>query len=174
AKSHTQPVQIRHNKMLKPFEGQFIVGEMNQERLVRIMLEDVNGVVQGAVTPFIDGQGLRKGNNRLAIAPDGSLWVGQSDHGWLGDRGIQKITATNKVPFDVKDVKLNKEGFDLTFTKGFSIPKGTDLSSWLKIKKYHYHYHAKYGSDRVDEQEVVVKGFKSKAGNTKLSLQLGE
>ncbi|NGF58008.1 hypothetical protein G5B00_15940 [Parapedobacter sp. SGR-10] len=174
ANSPTQPLVIREGMHMDHFKGQLIVGEMNTERLVRVMLEEVNGVVQGAVTPFIDGQGLRKGNNRLAIAPDGSLWVGQSDHGWLGDRGIQKITATNKVPFDVKDIKLDKDGFDLTFTKGFSVPKGTDLSSWLKIKKYHYHYHAKYGSDRVDEQEVVVKGFKPKAGNTTLSLQLDE
>ncbi|NGF57716.1 hypothetical protein G5B00_14450 [Parapedobacter sp. SGR-10] len=174
ANSPTQPIAVRKGMNMDHFKGQLIIGEMNTERLVRVMLEEVNGVLQGAVTPFIDGQGLRKGNNRLAIAPDGSLWIGQSDHGWLGDRGIQKITATNKVPFDVKDIKLANDGFELTFTKALSIPTGTDLASLLKVKRYYYHYHAKYGSERVDEQEISIKDLTAGTGNTRLSLHLDE
>ncbi len=174
ANSPTQPIVIREGMNMDYFKGQFIVGEMNTERLVRVILENVNGTIQGAVTPFIDGKGLRKGNNRLAIAPDGSLWVGQTDHGWLGDRGIQKIIATNKIPFDIKGIKLEKDGFELDFTKPFSIPRNTDISSLLKVKKYNYHYHAKYGSPRINEQNVAIKQIEATSKNSKISLKLGK
>ena len=174
ANSPTQPVMIREGMNMDHFKGQLIVGEMNTERLVRVMLEEVNGVIQGAVTLFIEKDGLRKGNNRLAIAPDGSLWVGQTDHGWLGDRGIQKITATNKVPFDVKTIKLEKEGFELDFTEPFSLPKNADISSLLTVKKYNYHYHAKYGSPRINEENVAIKGVKTASKNSKMTLNLGK
>lgn len=174
ANSPTQPVMIREGMNMDHFKGQLIVGEMNTERLVRVMLEEVDGVVQGAVTLFIEGKGLRKGNNRLAIAPDGSLWVGQTDHGWLGDRGIQKITATNKIPFDVKNIKLEKEGFELDFTTSFSVPKKADISSLLTVKKYQYHYHAKYGSPRINEENVTIKGIKTASKNSKMTLNIGK
>ena len=34
------------------------------------------------------------GNNRLAFAGDGTLWVGHTDHGWTGAKGITKITSS--------------------------------------------------------------------------------
>ena len=80
------------------------------------MLENVDGELQGACVPFIDGKGLRKGNNRLAFAPDGSLWVGQASHGWTGDDGIQRIVYSGKPPMEVYSMSLTSKGFDLTFT----------------------------------------------------------
>lgn len=174
ANSPTQPIVVRKGMNMDHFLGHFIIGEMNTERLVRVMLEEVNGVIQGATTIFIEGEGLRKGNNRLAIGPDGSLWTGQTDHGWLGDRGIQKITATNKVPFDIKDIKLKKDGFELTFTKPFAIQEGGDLVDLLKISKYNHHYHAKYGSPRINETDVTVKSIERADRNTKWTIQTGE
>ncbi|NGM64312.1 PQQ-dependent sugar dehydrogenase [Sphingobacterium sp. SGR-19] len=174
ANSPTQPVQIRHNKMLKPFEGQFIVGEMNQERLVRIMLEDVNGVVQGAVTPFIDGQGLRKGNNRLVFAPDGSLWVGQSDHGWLGDRGIQRISFTGKTPFDVADIHLLKNGFEMYFTQPIDLGDSINIAKAIRVRRYNYLYHQKYGSPEVNLKQMSVHEWKISNRGKRLQIDLGE
>lgn len=97
-----------NNKQFKEFNGQFVVGEMNQERLVRIMLEEINGTIQGAVTPFLENHVLRKGNNRLAFAAVGTLWVGQTDHGWLGDRVIQRVSLNGAIPFDIQNVELKK------------------------------------------------------------------
>ena len=172
ANSPTQPVLIKNNKLLKDFEGQYIVGEMNQERLVRILLEEVNGVVQGAVTPFIDQHGLRKGNNRLVFAPDGSLWVGQTDHGWLGDRGIQRVNFSDKL-FDVKKMQLTENGFALSFTKTLNIQDQEDLLSALSIKKYNYHYHAKYGSEQINVEKIKVKNMDIQRNKKELVLDLG-
>ena len=76
-----------------PFSGQMFVGELNHATLMRVMLEEVNQQLQGAVVPFLNGDPLRQGGNRLAFAPDGSLWMGHTDHGWGGDAGITRITS---------------------------------------------------------------------------------
>ena len=87
------------------------------------MLEKVGGAFQGACIPFIGGHGLRIANNRLAFAPDGSLWVGQiSFGGWIvGESGIQRIVFTGNTPMEVYSMNLTVTGFDLTFTQPLDI-----------------------------------------------------
>jgi len=146
ANSPTQPLFIKNNEQFKDFEGQFLIGEMNRDRIFRVMLEEVNGEFQGACMPFIDGQGLRVGNNRLAFGPEGSLWVGQIAHGWRGDQGIQKITSTGNPPMDIAKIALTKNGFELTFTQPVD-PEGA-----LKIKNYQLrHYFYAYQKKPFDE-----------------------
>lgn len=157
ANSPTQPILIKNNPKLKDFEGQFIVGEMSSERLLRVMLEEVNGVMQGAATIFIEGQGLRKGNNRLVFSPNGDLWIGQADHGWLGDRGIQRVRFTGKPAFEVKDIKIKKDGFELNFTQEVAEEAILPIDSLVKIRRYTYHYHKKYGSDQINVATIAIK-----------------
>lgn len=157
ANSPSQPVLIHEHPQLQVFDRQMIVGEMSSERLVRVMLEEVNGVIQGAATVFIEGNGLRKGNNRLAFAPDGELWIGQADHGWLGDRGIQRISFTGKIPFDIRQVHLQADGFELEFTKPISRSDSLFSDSAWRVHRYRYHYHEKYGSPQVDVREIPLK-----------------
>ncbi|MDX1564071.1 MAG: PQQ-dependent sugar dehydrogenase, partial [Phycisphaeraceae bacterium] len=75
ANSPTQVLAIGPKAKFGPFTGQLLVGEMNKSRIMRVMLEEVDGELQGACIPFIDGKPLRNGNNRFAWAPDGSLYV---------------------------------------------------------------------------------------------------
>ena len=144
-----------------PFSGQLLVGEMNRERIVRVMLEEVGGSLQGACVPFMDGKGLRMGNNRLAFAPDGSLWVGQTDHGWAGAEGIQRILFTGKIPMDIHTMHLTDKGFDLTFTQPVDEILASDSSNY-HMRHYYYDYYKKDPSEGVDTsiqldlQEVPV------------------
>lgn len=108
---------------------------------------------QGAVTPFIDGHGLRKGNNRLAFAPDGSLWVGQTDDGWLGDRGIQRISFTSKIPFNVENMQLLEDGFEIFFTQPTDLETAVDITGMVRVRRYNYHYHEKYGSEEINVKQ---------------------
>ena len=174
ANSPSQPVLIKDHKALQDFQGQYLVGEMNKPRIVRVMMEQIGGVMQGSVTPFIDENGLRKGNNRLAFAPDGSLWIGQSDHGWLGDRGIQRVHFTKNKIFDIQQMNLLENGFALKFTKALEKKESQELLSRIKIKKYRYLYHEKYGSPTVDESQVPIDQLEFSSGNKVLSLALGE
>lgn len=172
ANSPTQPILIKDNKKLKAFEGQFIIGEMSSECLVRVMLEEVNGVMQGAATVFIQGQGLRKGNNRLVFSPNGDLWVGQADHGWLGDRGIQRIRFTGKTIFDIKDMKITKRGFELNFTDEVANTENEPIDSLVHVRRYRYHYHKKYGSEQIDIKNIKINKADWSKGRKQLQLQL--
>ena len=118
ANSPSQPLVDMTKGKFGPFSGQMFIGEMNRDRILRVMLEKVGGEFQGACIPFIDGRGLRVGNNRLAFAPDGSLWVGQIGFGgWLGESGMQKIVFSGNTPMDVHTMSLTSNGFELTFTQ---------------------------------------------------------
>jgi plastocyanin len=172
ANSITQPQFDVTDGKFGPFAGQLFVGEMNQNRILRVMLEEVNGELQGACIPFIDSTGLRKGNNRLAFSPDGSLWVGQAEHSWAGATGIQKITYTGGQPADIHTMSLTKDGFDLTFTQAMGEAGLSDPGNY-QFRHYYYEYHKKYGSDQFDVQTIPVVGVKVSADKKKVSLTLG-
>ncbi|MEX2232099.1 MAG: hypothetical protein WD824_08065 [Cyclobacteriaceae bacterium] len=161
-----------------PFEGQLLVGEMNHERIVRVMLERVGGALQGACVPFIDGRGLRMGNNRMAFGPDGSLWVGQTDHGWAGAEGIQRIVYTGELPMDIHNMNLTQTGFDLTFTQPVDLEAAKNVDNY-KFRHYHYDYYKKDESEHVDlaievdVQAVPVTDIDISSDGKKVSLTLG-
>jgi glucose/arabinose dehydrogenase len=173
ANSPTQPLFDYTGGKFGPFEGQMFVGEMNHHLLMRVMLEEVNHQLQGAVAPFINQEALKLGSNRLAFGPDGSLWVGHTDHGWLGDKGIQRIRWTGKTPLDVHTMSITPEGFDLTFTQPVDAKAAGQAASY-RFKRYRYDYHLDYGSDRMDMGEVGVREARLSPDGRSVSLALDE
>jgi hypothetical protein len=143
------------------------------------MLEKVGGEFQGACIPFIDGHGLRVGNNRLAFGPDGSLWVGQiSFSGWIeGEPGIQRIVFTGDNPIDVYTMNLTNKGFDLTFTQPVDAATAANPINY-KIRRYRYEYKKKdpeEGIDiatQVDVQDVTAISAKLSTDGKKVSLTI--
>jgi glucose/arabinose dehydrogenase len=172
ANSPTQPLCDATRGKFGPFAGQFFVGEMNQARIIRVMLEEIDGALQGACIPFITGHGLRKGNNRLVFAPDGSLWVGQAQaQGWTGDEGIQRIVFTGKPPVDIQNMHLTATGFELSFTEPVNEGALADKNNY-SFRRYFYEYHKKYGSDQFGVQAVPVTHIKVYPGGRKVSVTL--
>ena len=177
ANSPSQPLADATNGKFGPFSRQLFVGEMNRDRILRVMLEKVGGEFQGACIPFIDGHGLRIGNNRLAFAPDGSLWVGQiSFSGWVeGEPGIQRIVFTGDIPMDVYTMNLTSKGFDLTFTQSIDAATATNPVNY-KIRRYRYEYKKKdieEGVDvatQVDVQDVPIINTTLSKDGRKVSL----
>ena len=96
-----------------PFAGQLLVGEMNRSRIVRVMLDEVAGELQGACVPFYDDAGLTRGSHRFVFGEDGSLWVGQTHLSWVGGEGVQRIRWNGKTPMDVQSMKLIPGGFKI-------------------------------------------------------------
>lgn len=160
-----------------PFQGQLLIGEMNHERIVRVMLETIGGTLQGACIPFIDGRGLRMGNNRMAFGPDGSLWVGQTDHGWAGAEGIQHIVYTGKLPMDIQTMSLTENGFDLTFTQPVDREVAGRPDNY-KFRHYRYDYYKKDESEPVDKaiqvdlKDVNVKNIDISDDGKRVSIVL--
>ena len=179
ANSPSQPLCDKTDGKFGPFAGQVFIGEMNRERIVRVMLETVGGALQGACIPFIDGMGLRMGNNRLAFAPDGSLWVGQTDHGWAGDKGIQRIVFTGETPMDIYSMNLTVHGFDLTFTQPVDEQVAANLDNYA-VHHYYYAYYKKEESEdvdtsiQVDVQSIRVTQITISPDRKKVSLTLSD
>jgi glucose/arabinose dehydrogenase len=157
ANSPGQPLTDTTAGKFGPFAGQVFVTEFNIPRLMRVMLEDVAGQTQGAVTTFFDGPPLHSANIRMTFAPDGSLWTCSSErrNGWPGATGIQRISWTGKTPLDISEMHLTKTGFEMVTTKPLNPATITADTAW-KARRYYYQYHESYGSPQVDVHDVKV------------------
>lgn len=155
-KSASEPIWDTTGGKFGPFAGQCFVGDQNNAEVMRVALEKVNGVYQGACFPF--RRGLQCGVNRLAFGPDGALYVGQTNRGWgsLGGKpyGLQRIAFGGKVPPEIHSVKLTKTGFDFTFTT--PIDGKTATAAAFGVKSYTYIYKSDYGCPETDTQPEEV------------------
>ncbi|MCS6864162.1 MAG: hypothetical protein RMJ56_11045 [Gemmataceae bacterium] len=149
-KSVTEPVWDTTRGKFGPFAGQCFVGDQTNAVVMRVALEKVNGQYQGACFPF--RAGFQCGVNRLAFAPDGSLFVGQTNRGWgsLGGKpyGLQRLIYTGRVPMEIHHIALKKEGFELTFTQPVDPRSVGDKA--VTVSSYTYVYESRYGGPEVD------------------------
>lgn len=147
--SPTQPVLIPEG--FGPFAGQMLIGEMNRPRIIRLMLEEVNGVMQGACIPFHDGSPLPSGVHRLAFGPDQSLWTGHTHLSWAGGKGMTRIQyEESALPFEILRLSLVKGGFEVEFTEPITKLPSPELIC------YTFAYHSKYGSPQLEEEKLEV------------------
>ena len=168
ANSPTQPVPFP--KSWKGYEGQVLIGEMNQKRLVRFLPDDVGGFRQGTLVPMMDGTDLGNGNHRLAFGKDGALWVGKTHLSWAGDQGLVKVTLANKAPLIAQSVKLSKSGDHQVFTIHFNRPVKAPSSAPL-IDAFNYLYHKDYGSPKTEESRLPVSAFSLSTDGQVLKLE---
>jgi glucose/arabinose dehydrogenase len=153
-----------------PFAGQVFVGEQTHSKIHRVFLEKVNGLYQGAMFPFLEG--FQSGNIALRLSEDGAMFTSGSDRGW-GARGgmpysFERINWTGKVPFEIKEMRSLKDGFELTFTKPFDSASAIDAS--FRMEAYTYIYQKAYGSPEVDQ--VTPKVTVASVSEDGLSLKL--
>lgn len=155
-----------------PFDGQMFIGEMSHRRLMRVMLEEVDGAIQGAVTPFFEHESLHMGNNRLAFDSAGSLWIGQTKYAaWAGESGLQKLTWKGTSPLDVAAMSVTDDGFELTFTRPVDPKIAGDVASYA-LKTYFYNYHERYGSAKYDLRDVPLVAATVSADRRRVALKL--
>ena len=173
--SPTQPTWDSTGGKFGPFAGQAFLGEMNQQYLMRLMLEDVDGETQGAVAPFLRdtrAAKLNRGSNRFAFDQEGSLWIGQTLHrGWVGQAGIQRVKWKGVVPLDVLSMKVTEDGFNLAFTRPVNPATAGNPASYA-MKTYFYNYHEDYGSPKYDNRPVAVKSATVSADRKSVRLTL--
>lgn len=140
-----------------PFAGQTLVGEQTHSQVQRVFLEKVNGVYQGAVWLFLEG--YKSGIVPLRLSDDGTLFVGGTNRGWAARGGknftFERTRWTGKTPFEMKEMRLTKEGWELTFTEPVdaevaSNPANYAMSAWTYI------YQKSYGSPQVDQATPKV------------------
>lgn len=141
-----------------PFENQLFVGDQTVSTVMRVDLEQVKGVYQGACFPFREG--FSSGIVGLEMTPQGALFAGGTARGW-GSRGnrefcIERLNWTGKVPFEIKTMRLNPQGFTLTFTQPVDAATASAPESY-QLGTYTYIYQSSYGSPEVDQTTPQIK-----------------
>jgi len=154
-----------------PFSGQMLVADAAAPRIIRVMLEAVDGVMQGACVDFYSNNGLRNGSNRLAFSPDGTeLYVGQTMREWAGAmEGLQRIKFDGGRVFDVLSMHLTKDGFDLEFTQ--SVDRGVgEKPEDFDTETYWYDYSSSYGGPETAAKLVRPSSLSWSADRRKVHL----
>ena len=158
--SNAEPLQIPKGH-LGPFDGQVLVGDQGQSKIMRVYLEKVNGEYQGASIDFRSG--FQSGVLRMVFAPDKSLFVGETNRGWgsagEANEGLQRLVWNNEIPFEIRTIKAMPDGFEIEFTKEIDLKSAEDLASYA-IQSFIYKYHPVYGSPPVNIQDNKIFGVK--------------
>jgi azurin/glucose/arabinose dehydrogenase len=141
-----------------PFGGQLFVGDQGHSKIVRVYLEKVNGVYQGVAFPFREG--FASGVLRMVWGTDASLFVGMTSRGWSATGkapfGLQKLSWTGKIPFEIQMVQARPDGFELTFTEPVEGAGAGNTASY-KLSSFTYKYHHNYGSPVIELEELALK-----------------
>lgn len=140
-----------------PFEGQMFIGDQGHSKVMRVYMEKVNGVYQGAAFNFVEG--FSSGVLRMVWGSDNSMFVGMTSRGWRSTGnsqfGLQRLVWTGKIPFEIKTMKAKDDGFELQFTKPVNKILAAEPSSY-QVTSFNYKYHFEYGSPIVDQQKGKV------------------
>ncbi|EMI17054.1 large, multifunctional secreted protein [Rhodopirellula maiorica SM1] len=141
-----------------PFAGQLFVADQSHSTLMRVDLEKVDGLYQGAAFPF--RRGFASGNVGVEMSPRGSIFVGGTNRGWgsVGRRpfAVERLDWTGKTPFEIQHMRLTSDGFELTFTEPVDVDSARDLESY-KMTTYTYEYREQYGSPEVDHTTPTIQ-----------------
>ncbi len=154
-----------------PFEGQMFVGDQGHSKIMRVFMEKVNGVYQGAAFPFREG--FSSGILRMIWGSDASMFVGMTSRGWAATGkepyGLQRLVWTGKTPFEIKTMKALPDGFELEFTKPVDKKLAADTKSY-RMATFTYGYHLKYGSPIIDQKGTMIHKAEVSADGRKVKL----
>lgn len=157
-----------------PFAGQMFVGDQSDSTVMRCCLEKVQGHYQGACFPFREGIG--SGTLGMELTADGSMFIGGTNRGW-GSRGplpfsVERMNWTGKTPFEIHEMRVRPDGFELTFTEPVDPVSAGDVKSY-QLQTYAYIYQASYGSPEVDHTTPTIKSAVVSADRKSVRLAIG-
>ncbi len=157
-----------------PFEHQIFCGDQYQASVVRVFLEKVNGRWQGACFPFRLHFGC--GIVRVGWGTNGQLFAGETERGWgsLGPKhsGLERVTWTGEMPFEIQEIHAASDGFDLKFTKAVDLASAAKIESYA-AESYTYLLHETYGSDEVDKLKLEIASATPSADGMSVHLAIG-
>ncbi|MBX2921278.1 MAG: hypothetical protein KF746_03725 [Chitinophagaceae bacterium] len=156
-----------------PFKDQLFVGDQGQSKIMRVYLEKVKGVYQGAVFPFREG--FSSGILRMNWGSDGSMFVGMTSRGWgsTGKKpfGLQRLQWNGKIPFEMKSIQARPDGFEIEFTGPVNEQSAKDAASY-HVSSFNYKYHHNYGSPVINQGTCPLKAIVVSPDRMKVRLVL--
>ncbi|MBE7538217.1 MAG: auracyanin family protein [Opitutaceae bacterium] len=154
----TDIVEDTTNGKFGPYAGHFFVGDSGQSRILRVSLERVRGIWQGAAYAFREG--FESGVARLRFGEDGSLFVGETARGWGSVGGkpfaFERVRWSGETPLDIREVRIAPEGFVVTFTRPVDPETAANPASY-RVGSFTYQHHSSYGSAPINRWMCPVK-----------------
>jgi hypothetical protein len=158
-----------------PFENQLFLGDYSLSLILRATTEQINGVWQGACYPFREG--LATGIMNVEFSPKGQLIAGgfTTSSQWPV-RGkepfaLQRIDWNGVVPFEIREINIQKDGFLITFTQPIDKAAASNPDAY-RITTYTHVYDGGYGSPEVDQTTARVTGATPSADGLSVRLSL--
>ena len=164
-----------HGNMGPFFKGQYFVSDQGHSKVMRMMLEKINGQYQGICFPFREG--WQSGLLRLSWGNDGSMFGGMTSRGWGSTGkdlfGLQRMLWSGETPFEMAEVHAMSDGFEITFTKPVDIATATQAANY-DINSFNYQYHHFYGSPVIENKTHTIKAILISDDHKKVRLVLDE
>ncbi len=167
--SPSEPVPID----IGPWAGQLLVADVTHGGLKRVFVEEVAGVLQGAVFRF--SQGFEAGLNRAVWGPDGQLYVGGigSNGNWgQADKeryGLQRLRWNGTSTFEMLAVRALPGGLEVVFSEAVA---GSIAPGDVEVQDWRYEPTAEYGGPKVDLRELDVEGVSRSPDGLRLRLAI--
>jgi hypothetical protein len=162
--SPSQPARIPSGA----YAGDWAIGDVNNPGLVRVALDRVGDVVNGAVFWFTKGMGF-SAVNRIVPGPDGALWIGTITTiagNWpSGDkRPLYRLKPkAQSTAFDLRAVRSLADGLELEFTR--PVEKDSVGPGHFAVRSWQYLRQREYGQGRQpDEVRDVAAAEVSRDG----------
>jgi hypothetical protein len=141
-----------------PFEDQIFLGDYTLSIIMRATTEQVNGVWQGACYPFREG--LSTGILNVVFTPAGNLMSGGTNRGWpvrgIKPFALERLAYSGKLPFEIKRITIEPDGFKIAFTKPVDMVKGASPKSY-RLTTFTHPYHAGYGGPEIEQTTPEVE-----------------
>jgi azurin len=153
----TSDILLIEDDRFGPFTEQLLVGDQGHSKIMRVAMEEVDGVYQGAVFGFREG--FSSGVLRMIWGPDQDMYVGGTNRGWAStgkDRfALERLKWTGRIPFEMKMINATEDGFEIEFTQAVDRRTAANPENY-EIVDFTYKYHHFYGSPVQDMQERTV------------------
>ncbi|MFC4992833.1 hypothetical protein [Rubritalea tangerina] len=186
ARSPAQPHVIRDRKgVLAPYNGQILLCEFTMGRVLRVALEEVEGVWQGVafkhsggIADESGGNGFTGAPNRIEVGPDGHYYIGQIGAGGLWQfnnryTGLQRFRVKRAEEVsptfnEILTVKVAEGGFEVEFLK--PLPKDSLKVGEIEVSQWTYQPSSGYGGAPVGKEGLKPERIEFDSTGKKMRL----
>lgn len=157
ASSPTEPILLPST--WGPYANHVLFGDATFGGLQRVFLEEVDGIMQGAVFPF--SQGFRHLFHRFAFGPNGDLYAGGIARGQDQEfikrvSGLSRIRYNGKPVFEPLAARLKANGLEIEFTQPLAQDHGWNPAGY-HVSQWGYQGTQTYGGQKVRPRIAEVR-----------------